>query len=330
MSYTAKHKLWDHTSPVQPNVEISEGTRPAEAFKPAAYLAVERFDKWYENWFVMQAGKVAALDSTGRVVPAGLAAQAAAYQTAFQNNANTPETIAGCKAVARAVSGLTLYTANDVAQGVKNFAGAAAAAGEPVVESFFTFGGNSLSGMSDATAFADSDVLVQANVISKPIGILASNVWVWAGGDGFNPTQYNYHNYNLQHQIAVLCDYYIELPVVLDTNYANAVLPGMAAAVYSAGSPFTPGCFVKVGMDSNMVPATTSDAWYDIVGQVLAVDTNWPKDYMDRVRTAWPNLGTIPKLNQSPGSATNGMPDTINLSAGTQAEGTVRINLIFR
>jgi hypothetical protein len=332
-NYTATHKTWDHTSPVQPNVEVSEGDRPAEAFKPASYLACERYDKWYENWFVIQAGKVVALDSNGYVVNAGLKAQAAAYKTAFETNSNT-ETITGCKAVARAVSGLTLYTTNDVSMGIKNFAGNAAAAGEPVVESFFTIHGGTqnLSGATGGTAFGDSDYLDYANVISAPIGIAAFNVWVWAGGDGFNPTQYNFHNYNLQHQITVLCDYYIELPVVLDSNYAAAVLPGIAAAIYTSGAPFTPGCFVKVGMDGNMHLADVagSDVWYEVVGQVLAVDTAWPKDYMDRVRTAFPNLGTTPKYNQAPGSATSGAPDNINLSGGTMAEGTVRINLILK
>lgn len=328
-NYNANHKVWDRTSPLQPNIEISEGDRPAEEFKPASYLKVARYDKWYENWFVIQAGKVVALDANGKVVPAGLAAQAAAYKTDFELNTNT-ETITGCKTIARAVTGLDLYTADDVAQGTKNNAGNLVTVGEPVVESFFSFSATNLSNIAGNTVFTDSDSLTQTNVISKPIGVVPYNVWQWAGGDGFNPTQYKFHNYNLQHQVAVLCDYYIEVPVVLDTDYAGAPMAGIAAGIYTSGSPFTPGCFVKTGLDSNFYLASTSDGWYDVVGQVLAVDTNWPKDYMDRVRTAWPNLGTVPELNQSPGSASSGLPDNINMSNGSKTQGVIRINLIFK
>lgn len=329
-NYQANHKKWDHTSPLQPNIEISESVRPAYEFKPAAYLALSRFDKWYENYFVIQAGKVVALDSDNKVVPAGLAAQAAAYKTAFELDTNT-ETITGCKTIARAVTGLTLYTATDVAAGVKNANGDAAAAGEPVVESFFKVtGGSNLSGLAGATVFGDSDTLTYETSISKPVGVAPYNYWRWAGGDGFNPTSYDYHNYNLQHQVAILCDYFIELPVLLDTDYASAPLTGIAAAIYTSGTPFTPGCFVKCDMDSNMVIANpSSDTMADIIGQVLAVDTDWPKDYLDRVRTAYASAVTgMDTLDRTPGSATGGLPDNIYLAGGSAAKGVVRINLL--
>lgn len=329
-NYQATHKKWDHTSPLQPNIEISESVRPAYEFKPADYLPLSRFDKWFENWFVIQAGKAVALDAQNRVVPAGLALQAAAYKAAFENNSNSPETIAGCKAVARAVSGLTLYTTNDVAEGVKNFAGQPVTAGEPVVESFFAFGGTNLATIAGTTSFGDSDTLTMVNPISKPVGVAPYNYWRWAGGDGFNPTQYHYHNYNLQHQVAVLCDYFIELPVVKDTDYANAPLVGIAAAIYTDGDPFTPGCFVKCDMNSNMVKANpATDSFFDVIGQVLAVDTNWPKDFLNYVRTAYgANVQGMSVLDRTPGSATGGLPDNIFLAGGSAAQGVVRINLL--
>lgn len=327
MNYTANHKKWDRTSPLQPNIEVSEGTRPAEQFKPASYLKLVRYDKYYENWFVVQAGKIVALDLAGDVVPAGLAAQATAYQTAFETNTNT-ETVTGCMAVARAVSGLDLYTADDVAQGVKNYVGTTVVAGEPVVESFFEITSTSVAirATTGSDAFGDSATLTLVNTISKPIGVAPYNYWTWAGGDGFNPAQFNFHNYNLQHQVAVLCDYYIELPVVLDTDYANAPLTGIAAAVYTSGAPYTPGVFVKADTNSNFCIATGSEGM-DILGQVLAVDTDWPRDYLDRVRTAYTQLGT---LDRTPGSATGGLPDSIYLAGGSAAKGIVRINLLNR
>lgn len=326
--YTPNFKPWPHTSPVQPNVIISEGTRPAQEFKPAAYLALSRFDRWYENWFVIQAGKVVALDSQGRVVPAGLAIQLALYKAAFENDTGNPTTVGARRANARAVAGLTKYTTNDVQHGVKNFAGLSVAADQPVVESFFSFNNTNLVALADNTSFGNSDVLTVVNPISRAIGIAPYNYYVWAGGDGSNPAQYDYHNYNLQHQVAVLCDAYIELPVVKDTNYASAPLTGIAAAIYSTGNPFRPGDFVKADINSNMVKADpASDSFFDVIGQVLAVDTDWPKDYLDRVRTAYTQLTT---LDRTPGSATNGLPDNIFFAGGSAAEGVVRINLINR
>ena len=132
----------------------------------------------------------------------------------------------------------------------------------------------------------------------------------------------------MQHAVAVLADYYIEMPVVLDTNYALAPLTGIAAAIYTSGAPFTPGCFVKSDLHSNFVIAdVTSTNFSEVIGQVWKVDTNWPKDYLDRVRTAYTQLSA---LDRTPGSATGGLPDNIFFANGSAQEGTVRINLINR
>ena len=81
--YVANHKKWDHVGNLTPNIEISEGIRPSEELKPASYLKLVRFDKYLEDYYVVSAGKVVALDSNGDVVPAGLALQAAAYSGAY-------------------------------------------------------------------------------------------------------------------------------------------------------------------------------------------------------------------------------------------------------
>jgi len=81
--YVANHKKWDHVGNLTPNIEISEGVRPSEELKPASYLKLVRFDKYLEDYYVVSAGKVVALDSNGDVVPAGLALQAAAYAGAY-------------------------------------------------------------------------------------------------------------------------------------------------------------------------------------------------------------------------------------------------------
>lgn len=68
--YTPTHKTWDHIGNQIPNVEISEGFRPAENFKVAAWLPLQFYDKWYEDWYVVTAGKVVACDNNGDLVPA--------------------------------------------------------------------------------------------------------------------------------------------------------------------------------------------------------------------------------------------------------------------
>jgi len=55
--------------------------------------------------------------------------------------------------------------------------------------------------------------------ISVPIGCASYPVIQWAGDgstadDGFNPSGYAKHNYNMQHQIAFVTDYVLELPLV--------------------------------------------------------------------------------------------------------------------
>jgi hypothetical protein len=65
----------------------------------------------------------------------------------------------------------------------------------------------------------------------------------------------------------------------------------------------------------------------DIIGQAWKIDTAFPKDYLDRVRTAYKGLGDLDKM---PGSANEGMPDNISYAGGDAASGVVRINLINR
>jgi hypothetical protein len=62
--------------------------------------------------------------------------------------------------------------------------------------------------------------LGSAMAVSSPIGIAPYAYIQWAGGDGFNPADYTHHNYNMQHQVAVVCDYVLEIPLVPATTAA--------------------------------------------------------------------------------------------------------------
>jgi hypothetical protein len=388
--YVGNHKEWDHVGSITPDFEISEGVRPAEEFKPAAWLPVGRYDKHYEEYFVISAGKIVALDNDGRVVPAQYA----------DGDVDV------------------VYTAEDVAAGTIDVTTGVAVTGA------VTYGVDTVDGTPGFMGRTG-----EAMAVSNHIGVAPYNYWQWAGGDGFNPAQYRKHNHNLQHQVAVLCDYYVELPLVpllvaaedlsigtqdagganiydfttvgLDlakntartpiTFEAGAATAGDVALVlaadrfidevasragilvagdyyidyatglisvygtaaqsvdfnagaeyaivaytYSAGTaPSTyasaigdlqPGQFVKADVDSNYIFWDTSaDKIELIVGQILAVDDRFPKDALDKVRTAYAGLGVE---KQMPGSANGGVPANISYSGAANA--VVRINLINR
>ena len=347
--YVATHKKWDHVGNLTPNVEISEGIRPAEELKPASYLKLVRFDKYLEDYFVVSAGKVVALDGNNDVVPAGLKLQAAAFVALWAAGYAAATTVQDIIDYIRnsanwAGTTYTAYDSVDVQQGVidinapvvSNAAGNAVTVGELVVESLFTvpvLAGPVATNISDLTpanlagakaAVLDSDVATQALSVSFPIGIAPFNYFRWAGGDGFNPAQYNLHNYNMQHQVTVLCDYYIELPRVDDK--ADIVFSGLAV-LYDGSLDLEPGEFLTYDDGSDMVGWAGTESFAEIIGQAWKIDTAFPKDYLDRVRTAYQGLGELDKM---PGSVSGGLPDNITYSGGTAAKGVVRINLINR
>jgi hypothetical protein len=346
--YTTNHKGWDHVGNLTPNIEISEGIRPAEELKPAGYLKLVRFDKYSEDYYVVSAGKTVALDSNGDVVPAGLALQAAAYKAAWDGaggiqSANRAAGLAAVLALTGYTAGAALYDAADldpVGSGVAvktatgndvpvtSFAGLGLGAAL-VVENFFTAQGDSVVKRIidfDAADMAagDNDIAADAITISSPIGIAPYNFFRWAGGDGFNPSEYTHHNYNRQHQVAVLCDYYIELPVVADKSLIK--FPQISC-VFDSGAALTPGTFLTFDASSDMVEWAGSEAFDDVLGQVWKIDTGYPKDYLDRVRTAYEGMGDLDKM---PGTANAGLPDQISYSGGDGTLGMCRINLINR
>ncbi len=179
--YSPTHKSWDHVGNMIPVVEHSEGVRPHGEFKPAAWLPVKFFDKYYEEYFVVMPGKVLAFDNQGRVCPAQYAANAGGVAD--------PNIV---------------YTTNDVTAGTIDVR-----TGTPVIaEATFA--------QSTVTDFMGTG---EAMTVSSPVGVAPYAYWQWAGDgsaldDGFNPSGYRQHNHNLQHRVAILCDYVLELPLV--------------------------------------------------------------------------------------------------------------------
>jgi len=407
--YAASHKSWDHVGNIIPQVEHSEGIRPHGEFRPASWLPVQFYDKFFEDWFVIMPGKPLAFENDGYLVPAGLG-----------------------------VSGATIvYTANDVNSGVIDIR-------TGVVLLIGAIGTVTLSQVEGSTYHFMGRAGIALSV-SKMVGVAPYAFWQWAGDssafdDGFNPAGLRQHNYNLQHQVAILCDYVLEVPLVpasastenMDqSSFASNVstftaVDNLPVATNTARTPLTwadgilsdsderfviqkdalaeisakgdwyinlttgvvscfadnslgagnlytlsyshygsaptgsnvsrfcsalgdlsAGDFVKANVDSNFVVAVPKtygasqtdnfDTHADIVGQVLEVENVKGKDALDRVRTAYPSLGTdasgsLPayagQMDQMPGSATGGVSDKVHYAGA--ADLVVRINLISR
>lgn len=177
--YNPQHKTWDHVGNMIPVVEHSEGIRPHGEFRPSSWSPVQFYDKYYEDFFVIMPGKAVAFDNDGRICPAqyGLAAAT------------------------------VTYTSRDVDAGVIDVrTGLRLLAGD--VGTF---------DVSAVTAFMGRTGV--AMKVSAPVGVAPYAFWQWGGDgtskdDGFNPAAFRKHNYQLQHRVAILCDYVLELPLV--------------------------------------------------------------------------------------------------------------------
>ena len=143
-----------------------------------------------------------------------------------------------------------------------------------------------------------------------------------------SPTDLREHNFELQNRITVLCDYVVEVPIVDD--YSAVAFAGIAAYDRNGGTVL-PGDFVKTDVNSNYVLANCStDLYCSLVGQIVRVDTAYPKSYLERVKTRWPSGSgnAFSQLDRMPGTATSGYPANMNYANTTI--GTVWINLNTR
>ncbi len=314
--YTPKHKKWDRLDHLTPNIEKNEGIRPFLGTTVAPYLPLARYNVYDEDYFVLSTGKVAALDTAGFIVPAGLKIDMDAAIGAGNVTAAEIE-----------------YSATDVLEGVLNSNGVAATEGEKVVASMLSIH----SGVTGATGL-DTRPLVGArdNSVSFPIGIVpysyyraASDALVpWGATAAYSvwsPTQLRYHNYNKQGRVTVLCDYVCEYPIC---SVYNPTFAGVAAYV---GATPRPGAFLTYDIDSNLALADPSTVIFPaIVAQVIRVELNFPRNLLQRVKTRYDGTEgpQFSDLDKMPGSATGGLPDRMTYAHTTV--GTILVNLITR
>jgi hypothetical protein len=189
-SYNAVHRRWDHVGNLVPNFEHSEGNRPHIHGAPAPWLPVAYYDKHYEVYITIMAGKLVGLSRDEWVVPAGLA-------TAF------------------AAGGTVLtYTANDVTEGVIDLTTGVAVTAAVGYTSVQLRVALISRGLIDSTENA-------ADYISSPIGVAAQCMYSWAfaiTSEDISRSNFaidaKFHNFFMQSKVAVLCDYALRLPHV--------------------------------------------------------------------------------------------------------------------
>lgn len=275
--YVANHKSWDHVGNVVAPAEYSEGFRPHGHFKPAAWLPVQFFEKYYENWYVLMPGKAVAFDNDGRVVPAGYGVSGASV----------------------------VYTSNDVDAGVVDVT-----TGLPVT-SAKTVAVSDINGIT-YHFMGRSGVGLE---VSAAVGVCPQPYLQWAGDGsaldtGYNPAALRQHNYNMQHQVAFLCDYVLELPLVpAVTSAANLTVGSFSNNLVT----FNALGNLPVATNTMRTPLTFANGTVNDAASVFVtqVDTlaevtgsgKWHIDYDTGVVTAWratsPGGGNVYTLTYS-------------------------------
>lgn len=246
--YSKVDKAWDHQGNWDPNVEYSEGIRPHGEFRIAPWLptANARYDKYFELYKILSAGKIVAMSADGYVVPAGLA-------VTFRDAADGDVVLR--------------YTSDDADRGVISLVtGALVAATDTTVNS-----GNGWTKGHVTTALRNRGLIapdLSANhFLSAPVGVVpyaylkAQNTSTNKIRSMRNPKDNVEHNFIMQSQIAILCDYVLELPWVPEglTTVAGNVL-----GTVTAGTSTQSGLWYIAATNTTVLPvAQDSDrlAW---------------------------------------------------------------------
>lgn len=201
--YVGNNKSYDHVGNIIPDIEHSEGERPAFEFRPASWLPVQFWDKHYENWNVILPGKLLALDPDGRIMPAqyGLTGATVTYSTQ-DVTAGTIDVATGAAVTTAKTVTLSLLDGTITAGWTAANAGVAA--------------GGIHSGFMGRAGIDFVDGTRKYPFAVAPYSYLqcADNGSSDPRNDGTNPAYFRQHNYQMQQFVAPLCDYVIKLPVL--------------------------------------------------------------------------------------------------------------------
>jgi hypothetical protein len=209
-SYDAVHRKWDHVGNLVPNFEHSEGDRPHIHGAPAPWLPVQYYDKHFEIYITIMAGKLVGLARDEWVIPAGLKvawAAAAGGDTILTYAAADVAELVTDLTTGEAVAAATSYSKAQVTAALKE------------------------RGLIESTENCN-------DYLSRPIGVAAQCMYAWGFTGSGDPAGQNFatyskfHNFYMQSKVAVLCDYALRLPHV-PSVHASAAIP----AALTAGTP---------------------------------------------------------------------------------------------
>lgn len=220
-NYTANWKTRDVFESITPNVKIANDydIAPVGEYKPAPWLPVvwsETAEQSAKDAFVISSGKVVAMDREGYIVPAGLRVKMQTVNLTYTSTDVTHGVID--LTTGEKVTAAVAYTPLQVAQAL--------------VERGLVLEG-------DVAAVTAANVIPA--FISRPVGINAYNVYVWAGEEG----ETHFHNYRKQHMIQFLRQTQLIVPHQASASLTNDDF--VCAALDAAPTSFAAGTFVDAG-----------------------------------------------------------------------------------
>lgn len=301
--YTAKHRKYTQNGHITPGAFKQDGFNPTLGTVVAPYLPLVRYSKHDEDWMVISQGKLVAFDSYGYTVPAG-------YALDLALEVATPGT------------SVIAYTQDDEDESVVGPDGALVQAGDKLAPKLVS------AGVTISEPFAVAGLSFYRSSSDEFLALNAKRV----GKGGALPIEWRYHNYNPQTKLSFYTDYVLEVGVV--SSY-DPPFKGMVAFDAQAGSglPY-PGAKVKCDINSNFrLWVNGVDDESLVVGQILEVDLRSLKGYLKNIQTVFGEgtgggAGTdFDTLDALPGSASEGLSDTITYVGGSAALGVVQINL---
>jgi len=298
MKFKTPNKLHDRNTPI---VIIDREQGPTGTYLIAPFLPLVRYVDVYEEYVVLNAGKVVSYftsTESGKedlmlIVPAGL-----------------KKDIEQALADGDTSNCVNRYTLLDVQEGVLNYAGNPVTAGEAVVESMIDF---STSPATVKVAISDPIGVLQYNAMRSAYDSLTSIL------SDANALNYRYGNYNVQHQVAYTRDAEMELPIVKNDSRNTFKMPGLTCLAVNPSWTRTDktalyGAYLTYDAYSDFVLADPATApMPDIIGRVyfvLDTQTEMPVNMTDWIKSA-PDTSVIPDSLKVTSDATGGLDHSI-------------------
>jgi hypothetical protein len=257
--------LMDQITPnnvVQANVSV-----PAGEWKPAGWLPVVWQNLRSKDYFVMSSGKVVSFFADGRIVPSGLLERA-------YSALNGDSVILTYKQMDQDARVIDITTGKFVELGglaqkevtLLDFVAALRDLGlisrDHVAFSYdSTIVDNPATDVDEAAAELNKLRSAVAECISSPVGVLAYDVFVWAGDD---PANLHFTNYQKQHLIQFFTDIQVKVPQVASAAIETVALNGLqvvtgaqlAQMARYAGLPVENVVGLQIGIPSEVAANT--------------------------------------------------------------------------